>query len=419
MSLDAITAVQDSCAPGDECSGRRRELKVDSVISSVDGLGCVLAVGGNARGADCGSQVDEKGNEVVTSQRDRELTERNVNSEHHCLWIEVSRHTGRLHLHGDEDGSSPLGINFMLEQVVNTDPACAAPLPPLLAEDPLCLRLVRDFATEWQSLTSHTKKMMYGRLMRPPLCGAINRERIARLRNDESYDVHSALSTERLLVQRGDDSESGANGEPGVEWRSVSYEVHYTDALRHTRQAFDASGRRLCLYCSAPYAVIDDTSEEVAWDEVLTARYQLFCNGGCHEQHLLRTNTGALRYAISRVEKGKCFQCGTDCMALVRKLKSIRGSTETEVLRARMQVVKEMAPQFLREKNENRLRRLIRLPCEAHAWEADHTIAVHNGGGNCGTENVHVLCSICHSEKSALEAAERAQERKRRKRALM
>lgn len=34
-------------------------------------------------------------------------------------------------------------------------------------------------------------------------------------------------------------------------------------------------------------------------------------------------------------------------------------------------------------------------------WEADHIVAVIDGGGECGLDNVATLCLVCHSKKSA------------------
>jgi hypothetical protein len=42
------------------------------------------------------------------------------------LWFELSPHTGRLHLHGADDGSSPLGLSVHLAAVVGRGVAGAA-----------------------------------------------------------------------------------------------------------------------------------------------------------------------------------------------------------------------------------------------------------------------------------------------------
>lgn len=41
-------------------------------------------------------------------------------------------------------------------------------------------------------------------------------------------------------------------------------------------------------------------------------------------------------------------------------------------------------------------------------WEADHILAVREGGGCCGLENFQTLCIPCHKIKSALLAKQRS-----------
>jgi len=34
-------------------------------------------------------------------------------------------------------------------------------------------------------------------------------------------------------------------------------------------------------------------------------------------------------------------------------------------------------------------------------WDADHIIAVHDGGGSCGLDNIRTLCIACHKKNTA------------------
>ena len=47
-------------------------------------------------------------------------------------------------------------------------------------------------------------------------------------------------------------------------------------------------------------------------------------------------------------------------------------------------------------------------------WQADHIVAVADGGGSCGLANIRTLCTGCHGGVTARQAAERAKERRRR-----
>lgn len=55
----------------------------------------------------------------------------------------------------------------------------------------------------------------------------------------------------------------------------------------------------------------------------------------------------------------------------------------------------------------------IRSPLQ-HLWEADHIVAVEDGGGaGCGLVNFRTLCLLCHKKRSAEQAGTRAQRKKK------
>ena len=58
-------------------------------------------------------------------------------------------------------------------------------------------------------------------------------------------------------------------------------------------------------------------------------------------------------------------------------------------------------------------RKLLAQPTEGVCWHADHIVGVAQGGGECGVENMQVMCFACHQEKTAAEAGARAARRRR------
>lgn len=408
-SLDVITTIQDSgnCA-------KTRSLEPDVVLNAEDGL--ENRIDDQALHSSVISRKEDLHFQTDTSY----LREIEFKSTHDCLWFEVSKHTGRLHLHGADDGSTPLGISFMPENVVDPSEdekgSSVLPLPSLLAEDPLCLRLVKDFISEWQFLTVQVRGMLYGQILRPPLKDSVDRVRIAKLRKGDSCDLLTSNNTERRMNTSHINPNLCVNAD--VTLRKVSYKIPYSDATCDTIQAFMSEVLRLCLHCEKSYTLLDVDGRVQSPDTILIARYQLYCSGHCHEEHLMRTRSGHLRYAISKLEKGICHGCGINCINLVQRLKAARCSDDDNqrhsIIRKRIEIVKKLAPRFMTEGNENRLARLVQYPCEGHAWEADHTVPVYAGGGRCGLENVHILCSVCHGLKSSREARERATKRRRR-----
>ena len=48
---------------------------------------------------------------------------------------------------------------------------------------------------------------------------------------------------------------------------------------------------------------------------------------------------------------------------------------------------------------------------KAQFWDADHTLAVVNGGGGCALDGYQTLCTDCHKKKTKLDLQERDQRR--------
>ena len=100
-----------------------------------------------------------------------------------------------------------------------------------------------------------------------------------------------------------------------------------------------------------------------------------FCSPGCVHEWRLRTDPGYLRQQVFARDRGVCAQCGIDTEGLrkdKRKLDYI----------ARQQFEKEWG-----------LRR--------HFWDADHILAVVEGGGECDLSNIRTLCLKCHRAATA------------------
>jgi hypothetical protein len=56
-----------------------------------------------------------------------------------------------------------------------------------------------------------------------------------------------------------------------------------------------------------------------------------------------------------------------------------------------------MNAKFKLPKSPIALNRLLQDPKEHDFWQADHIIAVAEGGGGCGLDNLRTLCTSCHS----------------------
>lgn len=110
----------------------------------------------------------------------------------------------------------------------------------------------------------------------------------------------------------------------------------------------------------------------------LRGRQRTFCSTACsHEYRLLAWPGYARKYILKR-DGGICQLCGEDCIGLRKTLTQL-GKVLT---RGQREV----------------LCQILSLPYWTHhLWEADHTLALCEGGGN-EFSNLRTLCYWCHKE---------------------
>ncbi|GGJ56888.1 hypothetical protein GCM10008938_48830 [Deinococcus roseus] len=115
------------------------------------------------------------------------------------------------------------------------------------------------------------------------------------------------------------------------------------------------------------------------------------------------------RKKVLERDRGVCVQCGVEAQGrdnqiareLQKERRLRRGTLTRVVLRDHLkQHLLDILPRYgLSDPGEM-------------GWQMDHIIAVEQGGGECGLENLQTLCTVCHRQKSKQQAAERAQRRK-------
>jgi len=105
------------------------------------------------------------------------------------------------------------------------------------------------------------------------------------------------------------------------------------------------------------------------------------CSPECVHELQLRTNGRYLRDCVYKRDKGICKLCNTDTKLIAKQALSLRGKEKEKYL----------------EDNSISLKRKIWIRKHGGGlWDADHIIAVKNGGGMCGLENIRTLCIKCH-----------------------
>ena len=122
------------------------------------------------------------------------------------------------------------------------------------------------------------------------------------------------------------------------------------------------AGRILCRWCSL---------------EVPPGR-RTFCSDWCVHEWRLRTDPGYLRDQVFARDKGICAACKLDTAAEWRRIKRLPPPRRVGLLR---------------DWGLSALRRSL--------WDADHILAVAEGGGECDLSNLRTLCLKCHRQATA------------------
>lgn len=110
-----------------------------------------------------------------------------------------------------------------------------------------------------------------------------------------------------------------------------------------------------------------------------------FCGPECRHDFLMRVSPAYARAEVFRRDAGVCCHCRLDCGLLDRVLRRIADSGD-EGCAAALAVVEALGL--------GRRRRLI------STWQADHRVAVAEGGAGCGLGNYRTLCLACHARET-------------------
>ena len=105
------------------------------------------------------------------------------------------------------------------------------------------------------------------------------------------------------------------------------------------------------------------------------------CSPECVHELQLRTNGRYLRDCVYNRDKGICQMCKIDTKKIAKEALQLR-TEEKEI--------------FLKKHSISLKRKIWKRKHGGGLWDADHIIAVKDGGGSCGLENIRTLCIKCH-----------------------
>ncbi|KAM4559859.1 DNA annealing helicase and endonuclease ZRANB3 [Odontesthes bonariensis] len=156
-------------------------------------------------------------------------------------------------------------------------------------------------------------------------------------------------------------------------------------------QAVDARGVPLCLSCQQGCPTAGG-----AWDT-------RFCSHRCQDEFQLRSSQTYMRAQVLEAEQGACQHCGLQAHDLFLRVRDAPPPQRKEML----------DNTWLSQLSIKQLNKMIRAPVEGDFWQVDHIRPVYSGGGQCSLDNLQTLCTVCHKARTARQAKERSQMRKR------
>ncbi|NWR16905.1 ZRAB3 endonuclease, partial [Emberiza fucata] len=323
----------------------------------------------------------------------------------------ASRNTDRIHLYTKE--GEPLNHNFIpLDiQLDNWEDL------PEAFQNKKNRAFILRFVKEWTHLTAMKQKIVRksGQIFCSPIHAAeelskkqsvgsstkryVTREDVAAASLSKASS--SGGSVRLISKEMGASLDKGASPKPSTKLLPETgsdpsaLPPGQTDAqgptlCRGYLQALDKQGTPLCLSCQQPTAQPPPGCP--AWDT-------RFCCHACQEDFSIRSSQGYLRSKVFQIEHGVCQACHNNAQELFLSVRDAPRSQRKQLLESSW-----MSHLPLGQLNE-----MIRSPAEGQFWQVDHIQPVYSGGGQCSLENLQTLCTACHRERTAKQAKERSQ----------
>lgn len=120
-----------------------------------------------------------------------------------------------------------------------------------------------------------------------------------------------------------------------------------------------------------------------------------YCSHSCAEEGRVRRggmySSSKIREQLFAMEHGKCTKCNIDAHALFCKIKALQPAERLNTL---------LKAKWKLPKTRQGTDRLLMSPQEHDFWQADHIVAVAEGGGSTGLDNIRTLCTPCHQAET-------------------
>lgn len=292
-----------------------------------------------------------------------------------------------------------------------------------------------QFAREWIEIPNIYKDRLFGRLLQRPLDAVVEEEIKSAQAEGEMGTSFSRYASSTTTSMRGFQSDHTLLSKYPI--LKEAHELHGTvsyngtvypyvqavlrinppaDDAEHTLPNQLASApserlTRLCLNCVKPSDSVDGS----AFREDISNPSLLFCSIKCENDMKVKSSGGAIRSQIMKRDRGVCEMCKLNCTKLIQRLQAIEkegdeeGEDSWRTRRARL--LDQAYPEFTSRLTKAQKNGLIDRALSGKAWQADHIVGVFEGGGLCTLANMRTLCTACHREVTAQQAARRKKER--------
>lgn len=142
---------------------------------------------------------------------------------------------------------------------------------------------------------------------------------------------------------------------------------------------------------------------------LVAAPRETFCSDKCVHEWRLRTDSTYVRGCLYDRDQGVCSVCQLDTNALYH---AFRDACHVALGRPKVWILNFRRPPPELVPIIERLRLLDFDPHRRSFWDADHTLPVGEGGGECGLDGFRSLCIACHKKSSGTYASLRAQRKR-------
>ncbi|KAL3804483.1 hypothetical protein HJC23_002522 [Cyclotella cryptica] len=330
-------------------------------------------------------------NENINDQSSLSMVDDQRDTAVEVLRFSVSKNTGRVALHRATDGL-PLHVNFDISQVLAEDCAKrleeAALLRNATAHETAVSHQMYDFDEKAvkKVLTLVDKSSGKGSLdlMSQELKSFVSRYMDLReIEKKALKDSGLAVTSVSLKLTAANLLISSVTGDTVERYKGGAKEKAIDNIRNNCATDCDQKivEGKACAWCG------DDIL--FASNSTINATY---CSFRCAEEGRVRRGglycSKRIREQIFSLEHGVCCLCKLDAHALYCRILSLQPAERLNTL---------INAKFKLPKTAGALNKLLHYPKESDFWQADHIVAVAEGGGGCGLDNLRTLCNTCHS----------------------